>query len=327
MKILVTGSAGHLGEGLVRILRESSNDVVGLDVQGSQFTDRVGSITDPEFVKESMRGVDAVLHSATLHKPHIVTHSRREFVAANIVGTLHLLEEAASAGVTRFVYTSTTSVFGHAMRPSPGAPAAWVTENVVPVPRNIYGVTKKAAEDLCELIHRKLGLPCVVLRTSRFFPDEDDDAAIRQMYADDNVKVNEYLYRRVDLEDVVAAHLSALEHAATIGFGRYIVSATTPFSPSDLMDLRNDARGVLRRLFPDYEAEYARRGWKMFPSIDRVYVNLRAREELGWRPRHDYGSLLSRLRADEDTRSALARAVGFKGYHAGKLPEGRYPTE
>ena len=137
------------------------------------------------------------------------------------------LEEAASQGVHSFVFTSTTSAFGAALTPPAGAPAAWITEDITPVPKNIYGATKTAAEGLCELFHRDHGLACIVLRTSRFFPEEDDCAAIRQAYADDNVKANEYLYRRVDLEDVVSAHLLALARAPSIGFGRYIIGATT----------------------------------------------------------------------------------------------------
>jgi UDP-glucose 4-epimerase len=98
-----------------------------------------------------MPGVDMVLHTATLHKPHLASHSRHEFVDTNITGTLNLLEEAASAGIKSFVFTSTTSAFGRALTPAAGAPAAWITEEVVPVPKNIYGVTKLAAENLCEL--------------------------------------------------------------------------------------------------------------------------------------------------------------------------------
>ena len=327
MRILITGSAGHLGEALARTLQSSDHAVVSVDIEPSPFTSLVGSIADVELVRDAMRGVDAVLHTATLHKPHIVTHSRREFVDCNIAGTLNLLEEAVSAGVTSFIYTSTTSVFGQALRPTDGAPSAWVTEDVVPIPRNIYGITKKAAEDLCELFHRKLGLPCLVLRTSRFFPDEDDDPAIRGTYADENVKVNEYLYRRVELEDVVSAHLLALKRAPSIGFARYIITATTPFSAGDVAQLRVDAPSVVRRLFPDYEREYARRGWKMFPGIDRVYVNRRAREELGWQPLHNYPEILHRLCANQDVRSPLAKSVGFKGYHAGRFAGEMYPTE
>ncbi len=183
------------------------------------------------------------------------------------------------------------------------------------MPKNIYGVTKTAAEDLCELFHRLHGLACLVLRTSRFFPELDDDPTIQREYDDANVKANEFLHRRVDLQDVVDAHLLAIEKAPRIGFGRYIVSATTPLDPDDLAELRLDAPRVVRRRAPDYAVEYARRGWTMFPSIERVYVNERARLELGWRPKYDFHRVIECLKAGEDRRSPLARAVGSKMYH------------
>jgi UDP-glucose 4-epimerase len=315
VRILVTGSAGHLGEALVRVLGEEGHEVRGLDVLESAFTSVAGSIVDRAVVRESVRGMDAVLHAATLHKPHVGSHDRRAFVDTNITGTLNLLEEAVAAGVGRFVFTSTTSAFGRALTPPPGEPAAWIDEAVAPVPRNIYGATKTAAEDLCELVHRDHGLPCLILRTSRFFPESDDRDDVRASYDDANLKVNELLYRRVDLEDVVSAHRLALERAPQIGFGRYIVSATTPFTRDDLAELRADAPAVVRRRFPEYEAIYARRGWRMFPSLERVYVNERARRELGWAPRYDFAHALDRLEAGEDHRSPLALAVGAKGYH------------
>jgi nucleoside-diphosphate-sugar epimerase len=326
MRILVTGSSGHLGEALVRTLRPSGHEVVGLDLTASPFTSHVGSITDRGCVRQCLRGAGAVLHTATLHKPHIATHRRQDFIDTNVTGTLTLLEEAAAAGVAAFVFTSTTSAFGAALTPPPGAPAAWVTEEVRPVPRNIYGVTKIAAEDLCELFHRTHQLACLILRTSRFFPEADDDPATRAAYDDDNARVNEFLHRRVDLEDVVAAHVLAVEKAPLLGFGRYIISATTPIHPDDLHDLRADAPAVVRRLAPDYEAEYARRGWRMFPGIDRVYVNERARRELGWQPRYDFRHVLDLLKSGRDHRSPLARAVGSKGYHAGRFADGPYPV-
>ncbi|MCB0155627.1 MAG: NAD(P)-dependent oxidoreductase [Anaerolineae bacterium] len=326
MKILVTGSAGHLGEALVRTLRATDRPVIGTDLVPSEWTDLVGSITDRTHVKRCLAGVEAVVHTATLHKPHVATHSRQDFVDTNITGTLNLLEEAAAAGVSAFVFTSTTSAFGDALVPAAAAPAAWITEEVVPVPKNIYGVTKIAAENLCALFHRNQGLPCLVLRTSRFFPEADDRPEIRQAYEDQNLKVNEFLYRRVDLEDVVSAHLLALEKAAEIGFARYIISATTPFRRDDLLDLRRQAPAVVKRTVPEYEAEYARRGWRMFPTVDRVYVNDRARDELGWRPRYDFGTILARLKANEAPFSPLSRLVGAKGYHSEAFSEGPYPV-
>jgi nucleoside-diphosphate-sugar epimerase len=326
MKVLVTGSAGHLGEGLARVLAERGHEVVGLDRLASPFTHVRGSILDRAFVGRAMRGIEAVFHAATLHKPHVATHTRQDFVDVNVTGTLNLLEEASAAGARSFVYTSTTSVFGDALTPPPGAPAAWITEDVAPAPKNIYGVTKAAAEDLCALFRRNHGLACVVLRTSRFFPEEDDDRGAREAYVDDNAKVNELLFRRVDLEDAVEAHLLACERAPALGFARFIISATTPFVPDDLAELRGNAPGVVDRHVPEFASEYARRGWRMLPGIDRVYVNARARDTLGWEPRYDFASAIGRLLAGEAPGSELARAVGSKGYHRTKFAEGPYPV-
>jgi len=237
-----------------------------------------------------------------------------------------VLEAAVAQRVAAVVFTSTTSVFGAASSPGDDEPAVWVTEDLKPIPRNIYGVTKAAAEQLCELFHRSTGLPCIVLRTSRFFPEPDDRPDVRAQYADLNVKVNEYLHRRVDLTDVVTAHMLAAERAPAIGFGRYVVSATTPFESSQAASLRRDAPSVVRDLFPDYEVAYGRRGWRMFPGIDRVYVNERARAELGWTPRFDFRHVLDRLAGEEDIFSPLARAVGSKGYHDETFGDTPYPV-
>ena len=326
MSILVTGSAGHLGEAMLRQLRAQGAAALGVDIVDSPYTDHVGSIMDRGFVAEAMRGARCVLHAATLHKPHVATHSRQDFVDANITGTLNLLEEARLQGVSAFVFTSSTSVFGRALTPPIGAPAVWVSEDLAPQPKNIYGVTKLAAEEMCRLFHQKYGLPCIVLRASRFFPEEDDDREKRAAYSDDNAKANEFLYRRVDLEDAAEAHFLALDRAGEIGFGTFIVSATTPFQREDLARLRRDAPAVVRR-YADYEAEYARRGWRMFPSLDRVYDNAKARAELGWRPRYDFAAVLDLLRQDKSPRSPLAEAIGAKGYHPERFEDGPYPVE
>jgi UDP-glucose 4-epimerase len=313
--VLVTGSSGHLGEALVRTLRARGDEVRGMDIVPSPYTDLRASIVDPKAVDEAMDGVDVVLHAATLHKPHVATHARQAFVDVNVTGTLNLLEAAARERVRAFVFTSTTSTFGDALTPPAGAPAAWITEDVRPIPKNIYGVTKTAAEDLCRLFHRNQRIPCIVLRTSRFFPEADDVPERRDAYDDSNLKVNELLYRRVDLEDVVSSHLLAMQKAPSLGFDRFIITATTPFLPEDLPQLGVDASVVVARRVPEHASLYATLGWRMLPTLDRVYVNQRAREVLGWQPHHDFAHVLSRISRGEDFRSALARAVGSKGYH------------
>lgn len=326
MTILVTGSAGHLGEALMRSLRAGNRPALGLDVTPTPFTDRVASITDRDAVRRCLRGIDTVIHAATLHKPHVATHSNQSFIDTNVTGTLVLLEEAVTAGVRSFVFTSTTSAFGLALTPAEGEPAAWIGEDVAPLPKNIYGVTKLAAETLCELFFRKHGLPTIVLRAARFFPEADDDPAVRERYETPNVQVNELLHRRVDLQDAVDAHLLAAERAPGIGFGRYILSATTPFRPEHRVALRQDAAAVVRGLFPDADALFAARGWSLFPRIDRVYVNDRARRDLGWRPAYDFRRALDALKDGGDVGSPLARAVGSKGYHGDRFEDGPYPV-
>jgi len=326
MTILVTGSAGHLGEALMRLLRERGETARGIDRKASAFTDLVGTIGDRGFVREAMGGVRAVLHTATLHKPHIVTHSRQDFVDTNVTGTLVLLEEAARAGVAAFVHTSTTSTFGDAMAHQPGRPATWIDEDVVPIPRNIYGATKLAAEHLCRVAARNDGLAVVILRTSRFFPEDDDSAATRASFAQDNLRALELLYRRADIADMASAHLLAIERATEVDVGPFIVSATTPFTEGDLADLGGDAGAVVRRLYPESAALFAERGWRFFGAIDRVYANRRARDALGWQPEYDFRHVLDCLAEGRDFRSELAQAVGTKGYHDQVFADGPYPV-
>jgi UDP-glucose 4-epimerase len=121
----------------------------------------------------------------------------------------------------------------------------------------------------------------LVLRTSRFFPEEDDMAhAIAQ--SDENTKANEFLFRRLTVEDAAESHVVALARAPEIGFDTFIVSALTPFSPADCEALIADAPSVVARYFPDYRVLYASRGWTMFDSIDRVYDSRKAAERLGF---------------------------------------------
>jgi UDP-glucose 4-epimerase len=314
MRVLVTGSSGHLGEALVRTLRKRGAAVVGLDIRPSEWTSVVGSVTDVDVAREVMVGVDVVAHTATLHKPQVEFLPRQAFVDTNVSGTLALLDAAADAGVWAFVMSSSTTVLGDALVPARGEPAAWIDESVVPIPKNIYGVTKAAAEDLCQLAFRNQGLPCVALRVSRFFPEADDAPDAHYGRSDDNVKADEYASRRVALEDAVDAHLLAAERAPQLGFRRYIVSATTPFTPEDLVQLRTDAPAVFERRAPVAATVWAERGWRFPTRVDRVYVNARARRELDWRPRFDLNAIAQMVATDGTARTLMSREVGSKEY-------------
>lgn len=325
--VLVTGSSGHLGEALMRTFRAEGVPARGVDITASHTTDIVGDIADAEVVRRCMDGVGAVLHTATLHKPHVATHSRQAFIDTNITGTLNLLTAATEAQVSRFVFTSTTSTFGDAMIPTDSGPAVWVDESLAPLAKNIYGATKCAAEDLCRLFARNHALPCLVLRTSRFFPEADDSRARRDAFEDANLKVNEFLYRRVAIEDVVDAHRLAMARAPALGFDCFIISATTPFRPEDAAALRSDAAAVIEQRVPGSTAFYADRGWRAFSTVDRVYDNRRAREVLGWRPRMDFAAVIEQVRSRGHWQGELAQAIGVKGYHDTVFEDGPFPVE
>ena len=302
MPILVTGSSGWLGRNLVPRLERDGLHVLGVDIRPGPRTAVIGSITDRPLLDRVMTGkaITAIVHCAALHKPDIARRPAADFVAVNVQGTLNLLEAAVAAGVECFVFTSTTSLMitsriragreGGAMR------ATWIDEATGPLePRNIYGVTKHAAEHLCRMTAQTHGLPTVILRTGRFFPEADDMAhSIAQ--SDANTKANEFLFRRLTVEDAAEAHVAALHRAAAVGFGQFIIAAPTPFGPEECDELIHDAPSVVARHFPAYPAIYRKRGWTMFQSIDRVYSAHRAEAQLGFRCRTSFQEILDALR-------------------------------
>jgi len=305
MRILVTGSSGWLGGTLVPRLRSAGHAVVGIDPLPAETTQAVGSIADRDFVRAVMRdaAVNAVIHAGALHKPHVETRSRSDFVAVNVQGTLNLLEESTAPGsrVDRFIFTSTTSLMIskdiRAGRAGGATKAEWITEAMAPLlPRNIYGVTKLSAEQLCRLFHELHGLPAIVLRTARFFP-EDDDMAHAIAQSEPNTKANELLFRRLTVEDAAESHVVALDKAPELGFDTFIVCARTPFSRDDCAELIHDAPAVVARYFPRYRQIYERLGWTMFPSIDRVYDSTRAAKRLGFVCRAGFAEKLAELEA------------------------------
>jgi UDP-glucose 4-epimerase len=301
LRILLTGSSGWLGRTLAPRLRRAGHDVTGLDVAPGAATDVIGSVCDGALVARVLaeHGIEAIIHAGGLHKPDIVRAMRQDFVDVNVTGTLTLLEAALAAGHDRFVFTSTTSLMiSEAIRAETGEATFWLDESTGPLaPRNIYGVTKLAAEGLCRLFAREHGLACVVLRTGRFFPEEDDSD---RGLTGPNLKANEFLNRRLTVEDAAEAHLAALDRAPSLGFGLYVVAAPTPFRRSDAAELCRDAAAVVARLYPDATDLYAARGWRLPSRIGRVYDAALAERDLGFRCRTTFATILDALREERD---------------------------
>lgn len=297
MRILLTGSSGWLGRFLAPRLRDAGHDPVGLDVAPGPDTEFVGSVADAALVNRAFaeRGIEAVIHAGALHKPDIARYPEQAFVDVNVTGTLNLLRAAVRAGNDRFVFTSTTSLMiGEEIRAGRLGRAVWLDEGFGPLrPRNIYGVTKLAAEHLCRMVHEQHGLNALVLRTGRFFPEEDDT---HRDLSGPNRKANEFLHRRLSVEDAADAHVAALERAPEIGFDTFLLSAPPPFRREEAEELFRDAPAVVARHFPDAAELYAGAGWSLPASIDRVYDPGRAERVLGFRCRTDFAAVLAALR-------------------------------
>jgi nucleoside-diphosphate-sugar epimerase len=250
-------------------LLRRDHEVTGLDVAAGAQVDLVADIRSPP----PLAGFDGVVHVAALHAPHIGLASEADFRAVNVAATARLLDAALAAGVGRFVLTSTTSVYGHALEPSHGR-AAWIDETTEPQPRDIYDETKLVAEALV----RASGLPGAILRMSRCFAEPLRAMAVYR------------LHRGIDRRDVARAHALALAAAAAEP-ETFVISAPPPFLPEDREALLADAGAVLRRRAPDLAERFAGRGWSP-ASIGRVYAPAKAAAALRFTARYGAASVL-----------------------------------
>jgi UDP-glucose 4-epimerase len=291
MRILVTGSSGRIGRGIYGALA-ALHEVVGLDLHPFATTRHVSDIADVKMLREAVEGADAVIHTASLHAPHVGLVGEPEFRRINVGGTRTLLRIARDAGVKRFIYTSTTALYGDAVQPGS---CTWIDEGTVPVPRTVYHRTKLEAENLAEdaASHEFV---VRIIRMSRCFPEQPDAMALYR------------LHRGIDLRDVADAHAAALTDDGPV-FRRFIASGWTPFVPADCDALSHSLRDVLSARCPDLLAEFERREWPLPAGIDRVYAVQHAYEQLGWRSRHSFLEVLRQ--SDERDIEVLPRSGSF----------------
>lgn len=292
MKVLITGAAGRVGSAICEALRAAGDAVVGLDRQPSAWTDVQADIGDEPAVRRALDGADAVVHVAALHAPHVGQASEAAFERINVQGSLQLARWAVQAGVRRFVFTSTTALYGHASTPADRA--GWVDEDTLPQPRTVYHRSKLAAEAALAALAHEQGLALTVLRMSRCFPEAADAMAVYR------------LHRGVDARDVAQAHGLALQQT-TPSVRTFVISGATPFRPEDAERLKHDAAALLAERAPDLAAAFAARGWALPTSIDRVYAPQRAQQALGWQPQFGFESVLAQW--DEGSPEVLPPAT------------------
>ncbi|NUO02183.1 MAG: NAD(P)-dependent oxidoreductase [Saprospiraceae bacterium] len=276
-KIFITGSSGQSGREIAKLLAKEY-EIVGFDkIQGASTT-IVADLTDWETIKNATKGVSAIIHTASLHAPHVATHSREDFINTNIKGTLYLLEASKINGVKKFVYTSTTSLYGESMNIE--KEAAWITEEVVPKPRDIYDITKITAEELCKDFFDKETFQAISLRVSRFWEEPPENKVFYRMY------------RGLDIRDVARAHELALK-AEMDNFEVFNVSAQSIFNQDDLFDLKNNLHALLNSRIPKLVDFFDKNGWELPTSIDRVYVIEKAKKVLNYQPVFNIDEMLS----------------------------------
>jgi nucleoside-diphosphate-sugar epimerase len=277
MRIVLTGSSGRIGRAIFGALC-GQHEIIGIDRSPFSTTHIVGDFADEMLLRPALRKADAVIHTAALHAPHVDAVPIEEFQRINVEGTRLIAREAIAAGVKRFVFTSTTALYGHVV--SIGS-CTWIDEDTPPLPKSIYHRTKLEAENLLkEMAGREFAVR--VLRMSRSFPEPGDIMAAYR------------LHRGIDARDVADAHAAALSNGGT-HFQRYIVSATSPFKEQDCRTLYIDAAAVIRHRAPDLAAEFDRRGWNLPRNIDRVYDSSRARNGLGWKSLLGFEEVLAQM--------------------------------
>jgi nucleoside-diphosphate-sugar epimerase len=282
-RALVTGSSGLLGSAIAGLLAQHGWSVAGVDRIPGPFTTIVADITTRGLFQSVLPGVDAVIHTASRHVPDLGRATEQNFLSVNVIATAQLLDAAIRNGVRTVVYSSTTSVYGRAMVHADRA--VFVDETLQPVPRDIYDVTKLAAERLCrEAAASNRHVTC--LRVSRFFHEPPFTRLVHR------------LHRGVDVADAAEAHRLALMRSGR-SFETFNVSAQTPFTEPEAELLARQADRVIARHFPDAPALLSRLGWSLPARIDRVYVIEKAARELGYRPRRNFRELLNELVAGE----------------------------
>lgn len=316
MKALVTGAAGFIGSTLSRALIAEGVEVVGVDaftdyynvglkrlnVEGTKAGGKGFHLIEADLADMDtdalLADVDVVFHQAG--QPGVRASWGAEFeqyTRNNVTATQRLLESAMrSTRLTRFVYASSSSVYGN----SPTYPTS---EQDVPAPMSPYGVTKLAAEHLCSLYARNFGVPTVSLRYFTVYgPRQRPDMAFTRfctaaasdqpitLYGDGE-QIRDFTY----VDDVVRANMLAAERGVPAG-SVINVAGGTSVSVNEVLEIVSELRGKPLNILREDKVpgDVFRTGG----SVDR------ANELLGWKPDFTLEEGL-RLQYEWATKSAL----------------------
>lgn len=240
-------------------------------------------------------GAAAVIHTAALHGYHMLQLNMDPNLVFtnNVLSTFHIAAMCARFSIPKLIVTSSASIYD-VTNANRGRKALWLDETARLNPRDLYDETKIMSEQIGEYWADR-GVDVTCLRTTRFFFDDEVNYNVRK------------LWRGVDVRDVAQAHVLAAK-APQKGFRVYNVAAKSPFSPRDCRALWRDAPTVLENYYPGIIAQFAEKGWKLPPRIDRVIDIGRAEQELGFNPEHNFDSFWRSTLGSESTNK-LRKAV------------------
>ncbi|PRB08866.1 NAD-dependent epimerase/dehydratase family protein [Microbacterium sp. MYb64] len=256
MKALVTGAAGFVGSGISRRLLGDGHQVVGIDaltsyyaeqlkrrnlqdLEGESFAFHEADINDID-LDALLDGVDVIYHQAG--QPGVRSSWGQEFESYarnNVLATQRLLEAAArNGGLSKFVYASSSSIYGDAERfPT--------TESDLPRPVSPYGVTKLAGEHLVSLYGTNFGVPTISLRYFTVYgPGQRPDMAftrfVQAALSDREIRIfgtGEQIRDFTYIDDVVEANVLA-GHADTARPGEVVnISGGSNISVNEVLDV------------------------------------------------------------------------------------------
>jgi nucleoside-diphosphate-sugar epimerase len=275
MLICVTGASGKAGRATVAELLDRGHEVRATDVAPADLGTPLlrADLTDYGQTVEALHGVDAVVHLANIPAPGLYPPAFT--FTANTAMNSNVFLAAAQLGLQRVVWASSETTLGLPFDEPPRY--APVDEDHYPVPTSTYALSKVVSETAAEHVARWSGIPFVALRFSNIFrPDEY--AVLPETAWPDPAARRWNLWGYIDVRDAASSCLRALE-APVQGARAYIIAAADTVMPRPSADLLADQ-------FPGVALTRDVGEFGTLLAIDR------AREELGWAPRHSWRDAL-----------------------------------
>ncbi len=295
MQVVVTGCAGFIGSHLTQRLLADGNKVLGVDnfddfydphvkrenigkcLENPDFELAEADIRDAEAMNETIgKGVDAIVHLAARAGVRPSIENPALYADVNINGTLVLLEATKRCGVGKFIFASSSSVYGNNEK------VPFSEDDNVDFPISPYAATKKAGELICHTYHHLYAIPITCLRFFTVYgPRQRPDLAIHKfaklieagepipVYGDGTM-MRDFTY----IDDIINGTIAALERCK--GYNIYNLGESQPISVNDLVEELEKAlnKKAIKQFMPTQPGD-----------VERTFADVtKAERDLGYKP-------------------------------------------